>query len=79
MLLTWSSCNEVRSVPLSFLFHDKEGAGLLLAVQVKSTCSPSAPGIWVTAVAVVKITGRAVTNYMHSKQKYKNKNESASK
>ena len=68
MLLTWSSRNEVRSVPLSFLFHDKEGAGLLLAVQVKSTSSPSAPGIWVAAVAVVTITGRAVTNYKHNGQ-----------
>ena len=41
---------------------------MLLAVQVKSTCSPSAPGIWVTAVAVVTITGRAV-NYRHRRKK----------
>ena len=59
MLLTFSSITE-RSFPFGSRLQDRVGVGLPLTMQVNSTCSPAAPGIFVFIGVDVKITGRAV-------------------
>ena len=66
MLLTFSSFNALRSyVELRSLFHDREGDGFPLAMQVKATGSPAAPGIWVVVGLEVTIVGRAACSKDH--------------
>ena len=65
MLFTLS-LNELRSCPLSWRFHDNDGGGLPLTIQVKSTCSPSSPGIWVLVGVDVTMIGRAVRKKLFS-------------
>ena len=65
MLFT-SSLNELRSCPFSWRFHDNDGGGLPLTIQVKSTCSPSSPGIWVLVGVDVTMIGRAVRKKLFS-------------
>ena len=62
MLSTFSSIAE-RSIPFGSRLQDRVGDGLPLTVQVKSTCSPAAPGIFVVVGVDVRIVGRAVTNF----------------
>ena len=59
MLLTFSSITE-RSFPFGSRLQDRVGVGLPLTMQVNSTCSPAAPGIFVFIGVDVKIVGRAV-------------------
>ena len=60
MLFTFSSFNEFRSCPLSLRFHDNDGEGFPLTIQVKSTCWLTAPGIWVLVGVDVEMIGRTV-------------------
>ena len=62
MLSTFSSIGE-RSFPFGSRLQDGVGDGLPLTMQVKSTCSPAAPGIFVYIGVDVRIVGRAVTNF----------------
>ena len=50
-------------IPLRSLFHDREGGGLPMTMQVKSTSSPASPGICVVVGVEVTIVGRAETKY----------------
>ena len=60
ILFTFLSFNELRSCPLSLRFHDNDGEGFPLTIQVKSTCSLTAPGIWVLVGVDVEMIGRTV-------------------
>ena len=62
MLSTFSSIAE-RSSPFGSRLQDRVGDGLPLTMQVKSTRSPVAPGIFVVMGVDVRIVGRAVTNF----------------
>ena len=62
MLKTFSSVAE-RSFPFGSRLQDRVGEGSPLTTQVKSTCSPAAPGIFVVVGVDVRIVGRAVTNF----------------
>ena len=66
VILFTLSLNELRSCPLSWRFHDNDGGGLPLTIQVKSTCSPSSPGIWVLVGVDVTMIGRAVRKKLFS-------------